>query len=162
MHEVELVVEPAARIGRRPTVKLGLHLRYPRPRPHRDLVAGTAIRRRVLRHCSLLPFSKPLPPFPMCAGFPRLGVLRRLRPAPDRSAVAAPSPTSHIGHAAVGGTGTVPVFTVIRSTKEEPDSVPAASPRLPRSTSPWSPGQPLNTSPGVPRPTNRTGARRSR
>lgn len=36
----------------------------------------------------------------------------------------------------------VPVFTVIRSTEEEPDSVPAASPRLPRSTSPWSPGRP--------------------
>jgi hypothetical protein len=28
----------------------------------------------------------------MCAGFPLLGVLRRLRPAPDRSAVGAPSP----------------------------------------------------------------------
>jgi hypothetical protein len=51
------------------------------------------------------------------------------------------------------GTGTVPVLTVIRSTKVEPDSVPAASPRLPRSTSPWSPGQPLNANPGVPRPT---------
>ena len=36
----------------------------------------------------------------------------------------------------------VPVFTVIRSTEEEPGSAPAASPRLPRSTSPWSPGQP--------------------
>jgi len=29
----------------------------------------------------------------MCTGFPRPGVLRRLRPAPDRSAVGAPSPT---------------------------------------------------------------------
>ena len=36
----------------------------------------------------------------------------------------------------------VPMFTVIRSTEEEPDSAPAASPRLPRSTSPWSPGRP--------------------
>ena len=33
------------------------------------------------------------------------------------------------------------MFTVIRLMKEEPDSVPAASPRLPRSTSPWSPGR---------------------
>ena len=40
-----------------------------------------------------------------------------------------------------GRTRTVPVFTVIRLMKEEPDSVPAASPRLPRSTSPWSPGR---------------------
>jgi len=38
-----------------------------------------------------------------------------------------------------GQTGTVPVFTAIRSTKEEPSSIPAASPRLPRSTSPWPP-----------------------
>jgi hypothetical protein len=29
-------------------------------------VAGTAIRRCLLRHCSLLPFAIPLPPFPMC------------------------------------------------------------------------------------------------
>jgi len=29
MHEVEQVIEPAARIGRRPAVKLGLHPRYP-------------------------------------------------------------------------------------------------------------------------------------
>jgi len=36
-HEVEQVVEPAARIGRRPTVKFGLHLRYPTPWPHRGL-----------------------------------------------------------------------------------------------------------------------------
>ena len=51
-----------------------------------------------------------------------------------------------------GRTRTVPVFTVIRSTKEEPGSIPAASPRLPRSTSPWSPGPPPKADPGVPRP----------
>jgi len=28
-HEIEQVIEPAARIGRSPTVKLDLHLRYP-------------------------------------------------------------------------------------------------------------------------------------
>ena len=33
----------------------------------------------------------------MCTGFPRPGVLRRLRPAPDRSAVGAPSPTRPAG-----------------------------------------------------------------
>jgi len=64
VHEVEQVIEPAARIGRRPTVKLGLHPRYPRPRPG-GRILGAAIRRRVLRHCSLLPFSQPLPPFAM-------------------------------------------------------------------------------------------------
>jgi hypothetical protein len=50
-------------------------------------IAATSPQRYLSRHCSLLPFSKPLPPFPMRAGFPRLGVLRRLRPVPDRSEV---------------------------------------------------------------------------
>jgi hypothetical protein len=65
VHEVEQVIKPAARIGRRPAVKLGLHPRYPRPRPLRDILTGTAIRQCTLRHCSLLPFPKPLPPFAM-------------------------------------------------------------------------------------------------
>lgn len=34
-------------------------------------------------------------------------------------------------------TGAVPVFTAIRPAREEPSSIPAASPRLPRCTSPW-------------------------
>lgn len=98
VHEVEQVIEPAAGIGHRPTVKLGLHLRYPPPRPHRDLLRpGVPIRGRIFRHYSLQSFSKPLPPFPMCTGFPRLGVLRRLRPVPDRSAVDAPSPAGPVG-----------------------------------------------------------------
>jgi integrase len=59
-------------------------------------------------------------------------------------------------------TRTVPVFTVIRSTKEEPDFVPAASPRLPRSTSPWPPGDPPICRPRVPRnDIAAAGARRS-
>jgi hypothetical protein len=29
MHEIEQVIKPAARIGRRPSVKLGLNPRYP-------------------------------------------------------------------------------------------------------------------------------------
>jgi len=40
----------------------------------------------------------------MCSGSPRLGVLRRLRPAPDRSAVGAPSPTHP---PAAGGQGKI-------------------------------------------------------
>jgi hypothetical protein len=98
---------------------------------------------------------------PHVPGSPRLGVLRRLRLVPDRSAVGAPNPNRRAGRVAVGKTGTVPVFTVIRLTKEEPDSVPAASPRLPRSTSSWSPGQSLNTSHRS-SPPGSTGAHRSR
>src|SRR5262249_49197002 len=68
VHEVEQVIEPATGIGPPPTAKLGLHLRYPDRGRNRARCA--AIQRRVLRHCSLLVFSIPLPPFPMCRALP--------------------------------------------------------------------------------------------
>jgi hypothetical protein len=155
VHEVEQVIEPAARIGRRPTVKLGLHPRYPRPRPLRDAITGTAIRRRVLRHCSLLPFSIPLPPFPMCRAFPGPEYYGGSAPPGPFSGRRA-YPGQHAGCQLAGNQHRmVPVFTVIRSTKEEPGSVPAASPRLPRSASPRPPGQPPKASLEVPRPSGR-------
>ncbi len=87
----------------RPTVKFGLHLRYPPTRPYRPLIQRCAtIRGCLFRHYSLRPFSKLLPPFPMCTGSPRLGVLRRLRPAPDRSADDEPGPTRRTGCARTG------------------------------------------------------------
>jgi hypothetical protein len=46
-------------------------------------------------------------------------------------------------------TGTVPAFTAVRSTGEEPHFVPAASPRLRRGPSPWPPGGRVHTRPGV-------------
>ena len=62
-----------------------------------------------------------------------------------------------------GETETVPVFTEIRSTKEEPSSIPAASPRLPRSTSPWPPGRTPACLPGSSPPRrDGTGAHRAR
>ena len=77
VHEVEQVVEPATRIGHRPTVKLGLHLRYPPPRTHRHWVDdGSSLglgRHHSVPHLSALQppipsryhFSKPLPSFAM-------------------------------------------------------------------------------------------------
>jgi hypothetical protein len=98
----------------------------------------------------------------MCTGSPRLEVLRRLRPVSGRSVDDGPSPTTVLEARHRATTQTVPTFTVIRSTKEEPNSVPAASPRLPRSTSPWPP-EPTPTS--RPRSSlfqhNRTGAHRA-
>ena len=44
----------------------------------------------------------------------------------------------------------VPAFTVIRSAKEEPGSVPAASPRLRRSHSAWPSGSASHASPEFP------------
>ena len=70
-----------------------------------------------------------------------------------------PARAGHAGRVTVRArTETVPVFTAIRSTKEEPDFVPAASPRLPRSTSPWPPTEPPMNRFGVPRhPSPRSG-----
>ena len=75
----------------------------------------------------------------------RPSVLRRLRPVSARSVDDEPSPTTVLEARQRARAKTVPTFTVIRSTKEEPNSVPAASPRLPRSTSPWPP-EPTSTS----------------
>src|SRR4051812_10527677 len=82
------------------------------------------------------PNLKPLPPFAMCTGSPRLGLLRP--PRSDRSTVD-PAPSAALDGRDEARTETVPTFAVNRSTKEEPDFAPAASPRLPRSTSPWPP-----------------------
>jgi hypothetical protein len=74
---------------------------------------------------------------------------------PGGSAVGAP--IRH-GRLAAGHHGTRPggsVFTVVRSTKEEPGCVPAASPRVRRRPSPWPPGRLRNTGQGVPRPDRR-------
>jgi len=98
----------------------------------------------------------------MCTGFPRLEVLRRLRPVSGRSVDDGPSPNAVLETRHRATAETVPTFTVFRSTKEEPNSVPAASSRLPRSTSPWPP-RPTSTS--RPRSSlshhNRTGAHRA-
>ncbi len=78
--EVEQVTEPAGRIHSRPAVQFDLHLPYrevsrvcTRPRH------AAGIHRRIFGHC-ILSLTDTLPPFPMCTGFPRPGVLRRLRP----------------------------------------------------------------------------------
>jgi hypothetical protein len=57
VYEVEQIVEPSAGLGRRPTVKFGLHLRYPPMRPNQPLRHGAGIRRRFFRHYSFRPFS---------------------------------------------------------------------------------------------------------
>lgn len=81
VREVEQVLEPAARIGHRPTVKLGLHLRYPPARSHRDLIRpGVPVQGRVFRHYSLQDLLASAAALPHVTGSPGLGVLRRLRP----------------------------------------------------------------------------------
>lgn len=78
--KVVQIVEPAMRITDRPTVQLGLHLRYPPARPHRAFRRGVTIRWRIFRHYSLRPFSKTAAALGHVTGFPGLGLLRRLRP----------------------------------------------------------------------------------
>ena len=151
VHEVEQVIEPAARIGRRPTVKLGLHPRYPRPRP-----SGAGPRAPPFSGASCgitasFPSRYRCRPSP-CDRLSRPRTTTAAPPRPDRSAVGAPIPGPGRMPAAGSGTRAVPVFTVIRSTKEEPGCVPAASPRVRRRPSPWPPG-PASARPEVPRTT---------
>jgi len=47
MYQIEQLIEPATRIGRRPPVQLGLHLRY----PTEHLGRSVAIQLGTLRHC---------------------------------------------------------------------------------------------------------------
>ena len=163
----------AARIGRRPTVQLGLHPRYPRERPHRDRSVWSAgVHRRISRHRSLLAARYRCRPSP-CDRLSRPRTTTAAPPRPDPIGRRWTQPQRRPRWTRVtvrARTETVPVFTVIRSTKEEPDFVPAASPRLPRSTSPWPPTEPpmdRSEFPDTPRPPANgrpaaPGARRSR
>ena len=88
--EVEQVIEPTTRIGGRPLVQLRLHPQYPRPASSRlghgapvftgDLLAFQSV------GCELAA------PLRHVAGFPGLGLLRRLRPTPAASADDGPCP----------------------------------------------------------------------
>ena len=82
---------------------------------------------------------------------------------PDRPTVD-PAPAIRAGCADPrAGPGRFPCSLVDRSTKEAPGFTPAASPRLPRSTSPWPPGPAADNRPGVPSlPDIRTGTHRFR
>jgi len=95
---------------------------------------------------------------PHVTGSPGPRVLRRLRPFPTRSVDDGPNRRSVLAARPSGKTGKVPVFTAVRSTKEESSCAPAASPWLTRSTSPWPPGRHPQDHPGVtPTSQNTTG-----
>src|ERR1019366_1714500 len=96
VHEVEQVVEPAANQDRPPP--------NGEVWPASSIPAGAALRATRAGHrYSPAPLSALQPPsllvtaavLPHVPGFPRLGVLRRLRPAPIRSADDVPSPSPH-------------------------------------------------------------------
>jgi hypothetical protein len=83
--------------------------------------------------------------------------------SPARSTTAAPprpwplsrrraQPGHHAGSMETGRPGTVPVFTAIRSPKEEPGSAPAASLQVRRRPSPQPPGHRLHDSRKFPAP----------
>ena len=104
--EVEQVTETAGRIFSRPAVQLGLHPPY--HDAGREIIRprhGAGIHRRIFGHY-IPSLTDTLPPFPMCTGFPRLGVLRRLRPARAfgrRRAYPRPAPWPGDGHGNVRG-----------------------------------------------------------
>jgi hypothetical protein len=99
------------------TVKGGLHPRYPPPRTHPNVpgqvVAGrcVTIRWRVFRHYSLHSLLVTTAALRHVTGSPGLGLLRRLRPTPDRSADGVLSLRHVAGRDDPGRPGVVPVFT---------------------------------------------------
>jgi hypothetical protein len=97
VHEVEQVVEPAAGVGHRPTVKRGLHLRYPLAWPCGRLRRSAGVHRRAFRSCSILISSIPLPPFPMCRALPGSEYYDGSAPPSGRSIDDGPSPSHHAG-----------------------------------------------------------------
>ena len=82
------------------TVKVGLHPRYPPPRTHPILPGwvvagrGVTVRWRIFRHYSLHSLLDTTAVLRPVTGSPGLGLLRRLRPIPGRSADGVPSPTA--------------------------------------------------------------------
>jgi len=145
-----LKIKPPRRGGpdQLPTVKLGLHPRYPDERANRD-VRTTGIPRWIFRHCSHFPSRNRCRPSP-CDRLSRPRSTTAAPPRPGPIGRRWAPPTLTLGARHEGRTGTVPVFTADRSTEEEPSSIPAASPRLPRSTSPWPPDAHPQDRPEVP------------
>ena len=156
VHEVEQVVEPATRIGRRPTVKLGLHLRYPPPPIGRSGEAPAFTGASFgIAASSLRDSAAALPHVP---GSPGLATTTAAPPRPDPIGRRWTQPRPPRRMRGGGrGPGRFPCSLTIRSTKEEPSSAPAASPWLPRSTSPRPPGRTCTSPPGVPHPEHRDG-----
>ena len=95
-HEIEQIVEPTITIINSPTVQLRLDPQYPRPRlpdaPPRQCSPTTS-------RPSSPSTANLLPSFAMCRAFPRLGLMRRLRPAPALPADDVPARPSRTGSA---------------------------------------------------------------
>jgi hypothetical protein len=122
--EIEQIIEPTIRTIGRPPMQLGLHLQYPR----RRLIEGRPRRADVHRR----PPGLAVPALRFCCLPSPCGRLSRPRTtteAPPRSDAigwqrACPPPTWTAG--GKGSLGTVPVFTINRSTSEAPSFSPAA------------------------------------
>ena len=150
-HEIEQVIEPAARIGRRPTVQFGLHPRYPLTGP---TGSAPAWRRHSAAHLSALqppPASNRCRPSP-CDRLSRPRSTTATPPHPRPSVDGGPVPPGGWLRRRLGRPRTVPVFTAVHSIEEEPDSAPAASPCLRRRPSARPPRVGLHQPRGVPHP----------
>ena len=108
--QVEHIIEAAARIGHRPTVQLGLHPKYPRPRLRGvDGPRDAGIHQRVSFPVSVTAIL--LGPFPMRPAFPASEYYGPSAPSrPDRQAMRPPGPARRWRRRRSGRAETVPTF----------------------------------------------------
>ena len=108
--QVEHIIETAARIGHRPTVQLGLHPKYPRPR----LRGVDGPRDTGIHQCVSFPVNVAailLGPFPRWPAFPASEYYGPSAPSrPDQQAMRPPGPGRRWRRRRAGRAGTVPTF----------------------------------------------------
>ena len=138
--QVEQVVKPASSVLAGPSVQLGLDLQYPDPVIDRTRRVGVHRRPPDLPAPALRTRCRPWPcgrlsrPRTTTAAPPHQRGLGGRCACPRPARLAEPTDASLM----------VPTFTTHRLTGWVPSSSPAASPRLPRSTSSWPPARPTH------------------
>ena len=114
--EVEQVTEPATRIFGRPAVQLGLHPPYRDARPNQSGQATAPVFTGASSDITFPSLTDTLPPFPMCAAFPRSEYYGGSAPSAPSAGVAPIRRLSPWTGSGTERTRMVPTFTAVRST----------------------------------------------
>ena len=102
VHEVEQVIEPAARIGHRPSVQAWPASPIPASKPRRSRTGASPFGDASSGIAASIPSRNRCRPSPCAPGSPRLGVLRRLRPVPAGRPTVHPAPPRPAGRGRQG------------------------------------------------------------